>query len=257
MAEAAKAIEAAATAATSAKKPILPAPTNNQAVTFTASQVSGPQTLTVPSPATQRLLEQSLRNAIVNCRPHNKSNLRGEPTVSQVPKALTDSYCERIPAQSLKEAGAVGDLKFYIHEECNEHIMTDENQESMARFASLLTILAQNVFGLRLATMHVMYDTKGQTIAFNHEGSLFFNWRYYVSLGHDEGAGLADKRVQGRSIKARDEGLIYWFFAIAHELAHNLAPNHDSKHEYYMSSFCEQFLPAFMAAMASSSNPTV
>ncbi|KAK3823304.1 MAG: hypothetical protein J3Q66DRAFT_331397, partial [Benniella sp.] len=85
-----------------------------------------------------------------------------------------------------------------------------------------------------------MYDTEGQTIAFNRGGSLFFNWRFYTSLGHDEAAKWTDGE---RPITAGDEGLIYWFFMIAHELAHNIVSIHDSKHEYYMSSFCERYLP--------------
>ncbi|KAK3823332.1 MAG: hypothetical protein J3Q66DRAFT_331502 [Benniella sp.] len=95
-----------------------------------------------------------------------------------------------------------------------------------------------------------MYDTEGQTIAFNRGGSLFFNWRFYTSLGHDEGEGLAVKRTDGgRQVTARDEGLIYWFFTMAHELAHNIISIHDSKHEYYMSSFCERFLPTLITVM--------
>jgi hypothetical protein len=178
--------------------------------------------------------------------------------VSQVSEALTNSYCDPRPIQSLKHAGHAGDLKFYIHKDCNkDRVKTSENRKSLKRFAKLLLMVGKDVFGLKADTMHVMYDTEGPTIAFNRGGSLFFNWRFYVSLGHDEGEGSTVKRMQGRRpITARDEGLIYWFFTVAHELAHNFAPNHDSKHEYFMSSFCELYLPALMAVMASLSKAT-
>lgn len=203
------------------------------------------------SEAHQRRLAQSLKSAIANCRPNGRNDIRSEPTVSMVSETLTNSFCDPTPGHSLNFSGHAGELELYIHKDCNpDQIMTKENLKSLGRFVRLLMILAKDVFGLAPETMHVMYDSEGPTIAFNRGGSLFFNWRYYVSLGHDDNAGMAIKQVQGRSISAVDEGLIYWFFTIAHELAHNFVAAHDSKHEYYMSSFCEQYLPAFMAVMA-------
>ncbi|KAF9984479.1 hypothetical protein BGZ65_000291 [Modicella reniformis] len=227
------------------------------------NQVSKPEAFTPPtigvaisrgkgsSEEHQKHLEQSLKNAIANCRPHGRSDIRNEPTVSQVSESLTNSYCDSTPGQFLNFAGHAGELEFYIHKDCDaDQIMTKENLKSLSRFVKLLMILAQNVFGLAPETMHVMYDVVGPTIAFNRGGSLFFNWRFYLNLGHDDDAGSAIKQVQGRSITAREEGLIYWFFTIAHELAHNFENAHNSKHEYYMSSFCEQYLPAFMGIMS-------
>ncbi|KAF9360799.1 hypothetical protein BGX34_007497 [Mortierella sp. NVP85] len=238
-----------------------PITTPEPGTTSTGSQVSSPQSPTPSLPITsltkgnsaehQRQLEQSLKTAIANCRPNGRSDIQSEPTVSLVPEALANSYCDSKPGHSLKFAGRTGPLEFYIHKDCDaDQIMTSENLKSLGRFVNLLMILAKDVFKLAPDTMHVMYDIEGPTIAFNRGGSLFFNWRYYVSLGHDDGAGSAIKKVQGRSVSARDEGLIYWFFTIAHELAHNFVSVHDSKHEYYMSSFCEQYLPTFMAVMA-------
>jgi len=227
--------------------------------TSTESQASRPSAHRGNSAEHQRHLQQSLNNAIARCRPHSERDLRCEPSVSQVPEALTNSYCDSRPLQSLKEAGHAGKLKFFIHKSCNkDDIKTKENVKSLERFAKLLLILAKDVFGLPSKSMHIMYDTEGQTIAFNRGGSLFFNWRFFISLGHDDEEGLAVKRKQGqRTVKARDEGLIYWFFTIAHELAHNIVLVHDSRHEYYMSSFCEQHLPALMDVMASLSKATV
>jgi len=230
-----------------------------QGATSTGKQTSNLRTPTSISTTSghldghQRHLEMSLRIAIINCRPYKEGDVRSESTISQVPETHTNMYCDSKPVQSLKPAGHAGELSFYIHKDCNkDHVKTRENRKSLTRFAELLILLAKDVFGLKPESLHVMYDMEGPTIAFNRGGSLFFNWRFYVNLGHDDGEGSAIKRMQGQQpVKARDEGLIYWFFTVAHGLAHNIVPVHDSKHQYYMSSFCEQFFPAFMAVMAS------
>ncbi|KAG0222294.1 hypothetical protein B0O80DRAFT_113406 [Mortierella sp. GBAus27b] len=243
-------------------KPLPTTPNQDTSSTETSEVVRTETTTTRPttgvsisngmSPINQKQLEQSLKSAIANCRPNGRSDIRSEPTTTQVSESLTTSYCDSKPGQLLNFAGHAGELEFYIHKECDpEQIMTKENLKSLTRFVKLLMILAQDVFKLSPETMHIMYDKEGPTIAFNRGGSLFFNWRYYVTLGHDDDGGAAIKQVQGRSVTAREEGLIYWFFTIAHELAHNFVEAHDSRHEFYMSSFCEQYLPEFMNVVSS------
>ncbi|KAG0368111.1 hypothetical protein BGZ54_002634 [Gamsiella multidivaricata] len=246
-----------------------PVSTSSQDGTATGVEGSGSSSslgskgvLSPPPPATtttvkgftpdyQQNLEQSLRAAVSNCRSNGRDDIRSEPTVSQVSEVLTNSYCDVKPGHQLNFVGHAGELEFYLDKSCDaDQIMTKENLKSLARFVGLLIVLAQDVFGLDPKTMHVYYDPEGQAIAFNRGGALFFNWRYYVALGHDDSAGLAKKHVQGRAVSAREEGLIYWFFTMAHELAHNFVGDHNSKHEFYFSSFCEQYLPALMVAMA-------
>ncbi|KAG0338943.1 hypothetical protein BG000_003116 [Podila horticola] len=202
-------------------------------------------------------LQQSLKAAVTNCRSNGRDDIRSEPTTSTVSEVLTSSYCDVKPGHQLNFAGHAGELEFYLDKGVDaDEIMTKENLKSLARFVNLLMVLAQDVFDLVPETMHVYYDPEGSTIAFNRGGALFFNWRYYVALGHDTGAGSGKKQVQGRTITARDEAMIYWFFTMAHELAHNFVGDHNSKHEFYFSSFCEQYLPSLMAAMAKAPEAT-
>jgi len=226
--------------------------TTIQRATSTMNQVSRPHVNRGNTVENQRQLHLSLDSAIARCRPHSEREVRSDFSATQVSESVTDSYCDSKPYQSLKPAGKAGsDVKFYIHKDCNkDQVKTTDSRKSLKRFAKLLLVLAKDVFGLKPESVHIMYDTEGQTIAFNRGGSLFFNWRFYTSLGHDEGEGSAVKRMDGgRPVTARDEGLIYWFFTIAHELAHNIISIHDSKHEYYMSSFCERFLPTLITVM--------
>ncbi|KAG0267611.1 hypothetical protein BG011_002919 [Mortierella polycephala] len=208
------------------------------------------------APDYQQNLQQSLKNAVSNCRSNGRDDISSEPTVSQVSDVLTNSYCDVKPGHQLNFAGHAGELEFYLDKGCDaDEIMTKENLKSLARFVRMLMVLANDVFGLVPETMHVYYDPEGQAVAFNRGGALFFNWRYFVALGHDDEAGLAKKQAQGRTVTSREEGLIYWFFTMAHELAHNFVGDHNSKHEFYFSSFCEQYLPALMTAMAVNAIP--
>jgi len=224
-----------------------------QGVSSTASQIPRPHVNGGNTAEHQRQLHLSLDSAIAHCRSHIEGDVRSDLSATQVPESVTNSYCDSNMFQSLKPAGKAGDLKFYIHRDCDkDEVKTTDNRKSQRRFAKLLLTLAKDVFELKPESVHIMYDTEGETIAFNRGGSLFFNWRFYTSLGHDE----AVKRTDGeRPVTAGDQGLIYWFFMIAHELAHNIVSIHDSKHAYYMSSFCERYLPKLNTVMMAAPQP--
>ena len=48
----------------------------------------------------------------------------------------------------------------------------------LARFVSVITPLVE-VYGLSLTVLHVFYDVAGGPIAFNRDGSIFLNLRYF------------------------------------------------------------------------------
>jgi hypothetical protein len=52
------------------------------------------------------------------------------------------------------------------------------NKEPLGRFIHVLVSLSQ-VYDLPLTSLHVFYDLKGGLIAFNRNGSIFLNLRYY------------------------------------------------------------------------------
>lgn len=49
---------------------------------------------------------------------------------------------------------------------------------AIARFIHIMTSLSR-VYSLNLTNLHIFYDTKGVLIAFNRNGSIFLNLRYY------------------------------------------------------------------------------
>jgi hypothetical protein len=52
------------------------------------------------------------------------------------------------------------------------------NRDSLARFIHILVSLTE-VFDLPITSLHVFYDLEGGLIAFNRNGSIFLNLRYY------------------------------------------------------------------------------
>jgi hypothetical protein len=84
------------------------------------------------------------------------------------------------------------------------------------------------IFSMDPKALHLFYDMQGPLIAFNRNGSIFVNLRFYLAW-HDE-------QVQAGHL---EDALISNFFTCSHELAHNLVPTHDAKHEFYTSSICE------------------
>ena len=60
-------------------------------------------------------------------------------------------------------------------------------QDSIARFIHIMTPLA-NVYQLPLTSLHIFYDLESDIVAFNRNGSLFLNlrffeaWRKYIQV---------------------------------------------------------------------------
>lgn len=60
----------------------------------------------------------------------------------------------------------------------NAQAFMSNNREPLARFIHILLSLTE-VYGLPITNLHVFYDLKGGLIAFNRNGSIFLNLRYY------------------------------------------------------------------------------
>jgi len=92
----------------------------------------------------------------------------------------------------------------------------------------------KGVYKLPPSSIHVFYDTRGDLIAFNREGGIFLNLRYFESW-HD--VDVQNNRPS--------QALISWYHSLAHEIAHNLVHPHNAEHEFYFSAICETHLLEF------------
>lgn len=58
------------------------------------------------------------------------------------------------------------------------HTFISRKRDSLARFIHVVTPLA-NVYDLPMTALHIFYDLAGGLIAFNRNGSLFLNLRFF------------------------------------------------------------------------------
>ena len=72
---------------------------------------------------------------------------------------------------------------------------------------------------------HIFYDEQGGTIAFNSNGSVFCNFRFYNQLHAP--------KMESSPVEGRVDAASYWWIVIAHELAHNLVKEHNAEHSFY------------------------
>ncbi|KAI1981256.1 hypothetical protein LOZ53_003276 [Ophidiomyces ophidiicola] len=190
-------------------------------------------------------LQQNLSAAIARCRPHGHAPIQNPGQVTQITDAK--SYCDERPALNLVYVTNIADTTIRFFQS-----PTDEKGEGfysrhangLHRFAVILIDCA-GIFGVRKDSIAVFHEMNGNTIAFNHGGSIFCNYDYF-------------QRLHLKTVTAgnRSDCLVYWWTIFCHELAHNLIGPHNSEHGYYTESFVMKYLPAITALLQNSNTAT-
>ncbi|QRW13174.1 hypothetical protein RhiLY_12173 [Ceratobasidium sp. AG-Ba] len=200
-----------------------------------------------PSPSgqvtSQENIENNVRMAIAACRPESQSLLRNRQQMNMVKESLDEGYCDVSgSADDFALAGEVAGYKVYIAKDVSDPgLLAATKYDAMSRFGNLIINPLRALYKLPPSSVHIFYDTKGQTIAFNRNGGLFLNLRYYEAW-HDE-------LVKGGNLQ---KALVSWYFSLAHEIAHNLVQPHNAEHEYYFSSLAEMHMPEFSTLLSRS-----
>ena len=181
----------------------------------------GKGTEKVSSPAA---VQQNLLNAIQSSRAHDSSTLFSPPTTQTIKEQA--SYCDSTSAQNITFlADASNGTRIFISRNLSSPtIFLSQNVTALNAFAILLHE-AGDVYGLPRKALHVFYDESGCTIAFNSNGSIFCNFRFF--------AQLHQKKIESGTGEGRVEAAAYWWIVLAHELAHNLVKEHNSEHSFY------------------------
>ncbi|KAG7121143.1 hypothetical protein HYQ44_004023 [Verticillium longisporum] len=194
----------------------------------------------VTSPAT---VEQNLLNAINSTRSHDSNQLFSPPSMNEVKEQAT--YCDSTSAKNIAFAAeASNGMKVFTSRD-----MTLEPGPFLQRYAGAINAFAAlltevgGVYALSPKVLHIFYDDRGGTIAFNSSGSIFCNLRFFLQLH-------ADKLTGARQGEAKAEAAVWWWVVMAHELAHNLVQSHDSDHSYYTESFIQQYFAKMVAKTA-------
>ncbi|KAI0470885.1 hypothetical protein GGR56DRAFT_118362 [Xylariaceae sp. FL0804] len=215
------------------------------------------------------VVQQNLLNAIKSTRAHDSSHLFSPPTTQQVKEQAT--YCDDTAGKDLTfVAEASNGMRVFV----SNNLTTSSpgggggsgfdagrflgaHHGAINAFAALLRDVGVDVYQIKKTALHVFYDEQGDTIAFNRDGSIFANLRFYLQL-HDADVG------SGGGGEARAAAAVWWWVILAHELAHNIIRPHNADHSYYTESFIQQYFPKMMlkasqlvAAAAASQPPAL
>ncbi|GAA5919060.1 hypothetical protein JCM1841_003725 [Sporobolomyces salmonicolor] len=196
-----------------------------------AGMVPGPSR-PATTPTSTDAIRANLTRAIQAARPETASNVSN--AVQKTAVQESESYCDSTAAASLSFIASIAGLRFFASRDVPDPTsFVAENHDALVRYVTKVLRPVGEVFGLDPQALHVFHDLEGPLIAFNRNGSLYCNSRYYFAWH--------DKMVQEGKL---EEPLISTFHTLAHELAHNLVKPHDAEHSFYFSSFCEEyFLP--------------
>lgn len=168
------------------------------------------------------VVQQNLLNAVKATRAHGSDSVFTEPQVNEVKEQAT--YCDSRPAHNITFAAeASNGMKVYLAKDLSADFSSflNTNIGAINAFAAILMDIG-SVYALSPKVLHIFYDEKGGTIAFNTGGSIFCNLRFFQQLH----AG----RMTG---EGKVEAATWWWVVLAHELAHNLVSPHNSDHSYY------------------------
>ncbi|KAM3470358.1 hypothetical protein MY5147_006459 [Beauveria neobassiana] len=189
------------------------------------------------------VVQENLANAINATRAHGSNSVFSQPDVKEVKEQAT--YCDQNSAKDIQHvSNAPNGLKIYAarHLSVDPRQFLSSHRGAVNAFANLLVDVGR-IYGLSSTVLHMYYDERGNTIAFNTGGSIFCNLRFFLQLhaaqvGEGEaGAGWADAAT-------------WWWVVIAHELAHNLVAVHNSNHSYYTESFIQQYMGRMVAQVS-------
>jgi hypothetical protein len=185
----------------------------------------------------ERNIAKNLTSAIQACRSATSTSVFSEPHTTTVEEAK-GSYCDTTPAQDISLTGTTaGGIKVFVANNIPDRMAFQSSESSGLNTFSFILLDLGSLFSLAPQTLHIFFDDRGSTIAFNQNGALFFNYHYFrtLHLQHWE---------TSQSMKI--DALAYWFVTMCHELAHNLVQEHSARHSFYAESFAQQFFGKVM-----------
>ena len=175
-----------------------------------------------PAPVTNpEHLHQNLLSAIKASRPHNSQNVATAPVINDVLE--TQTFCDAKPGQNISQVGeASSGIKIFLSNTlANKQNFMAANSGGFNFFSSVILAVAEAIHIPR-QSLHMFYDEESNTIAFNLNGALFMNYRYFENLHFPD-------VQQGNT----GDAVVYWFVVACHELAHNIVKDHSAAHSYY------------------------
>ncbi|KAG6375835.1 hypothetical protein JVT61DRAFT_2694 [Boletus reticuloceps] len=217
--------------------------------------------------------------AIRACKPEEGHLRRQLNNMGLMKESLNDHYCDVSgKINNLEHVGEVamgvpahgkklGVVKVFAAVDVpNLDTFVASKQGPLDRFVNIIAPIAE-VYGLSTTSLNIFYDRGGGPIAFNQNGSLFLNLRYFEGWRKYIYQWFMSRRTLNEASSTDDENVkkgvqqqaqISWFallnpalslvaeqhfgsrfLTLAHEIAHNLIKSHNSEHAFWFSAICE------------------
>lgn len=183
--------------------------------------------------------KSNIQSAIKDCRPTGMENINTKH--HQDPTELDrGGYCTGEQWENLHKAFSVpfAGRHVDIYYGLNEASALTDLQSHLSAFLPLIFGLTA-IFQVNPAAVNIFLDKKSNTVAFNMNGSLFFNLAWFMAL-HSEKWGTREGRLRA---------LDSWFCTYCHELAHNLVADHNARHSWYQQQIIIEYSQQYRAAL--------
>ncbi|KAF1917806.1 hypothetical protein BDU57DRAFT_514261 [Ampelomyces quisqualis] len=183
--------------------------------------------------------KSNIQSAIKDCRPTGMQNINTKH--HQDPTELDrGGYCNGEQWENLHKAFSVpfAGRHVDIYYGLAESSPLTDLQSHLSAFLPLIFGLTA-IFAVNPAAVNIFLDKKSNTVAFNLNGSLFFNLAWFMAL-HSEPWGTREGRLRA---------LDSWFCTYCHELAHNLVGDHNARHSWYQQQIIIEYSQQYRAAL--------
>lgn len=153
-------------------------------------------------------LHQNLVNAIEASRAHDSSTLFSSPRQNTVKEQST--YCDSEQGHNIVYLASTSNgVRIFNSKDLSIRptIFLSSNVNALNAFAVLLFDVC-DIYNIKRNAMHIYYDERGSTIAFNQAGAVFCNYRYFDQL-HSKVMATPQGKVEATS---------WWWVVIAHEV---------------------------------------
>jgi hypothetical protein len=152
-----------------------------------------------------RDVQSNLQSAIKASREYGGSALSSQQQSKEIKE--TPTYCDHKPAQDIQLIAELDSgFKLYLsRDNPDPNAFLQTQRDAIVKFVIVLTAVAQ-IFDLPPKTINIYHDEKGAAIAFNSNGSLFCNLRYFMQL---HVAHMA-------SPEGKVDAVAYWWITLCH-----------------------------------------
>ncbi|KAL5116686.1 hypothetical protein ACEQ8H_005435 [Pleosporales sp. CAS-2024a] len=183
--------------------------------------------------------KSNIQNAIKDCRPTGMQNINTKH--HQDPTELDrGGYCNGEQWEHLHKAFSVpfAGRHVDVYYGLSESSPLADLHTHLSAFLPLIFGLT-SIFSVNPAAVNIFLDKNSNTVAFNMNGSLFFNLAWFMAL-HSDIWGTREGRLRA---------LDSWFCTYCHELAHNLVGDHNARHSWYQQQIIIEYSQQYRAAL--------